>query len=325
MIFWLGAWGQNWPILVLYKSLPHDNWRIMIFILLLSHHQEMFDVILDENQLEDACEHLGEFLEAYWKATHPQIPSPKLPIKIHSITTRNALAQLKAAGQSGIPGQGPNLSRHNTAPTARPVGPIRARSLDRDQEHKSPDRHQRVDVQNHRTHVQTEHRTDYEDNMHAAVHGGSHAQHDAPHGHMERIRESRMHEDDDYPPSRQRYDERDEYSSSRPHHNDRQHRDMDRDYHRSREDMVDYRHRDYDRGRDYTDRPSEMDMDYRPARGDRENPRRGHSKERISLERLDSSERDLDRGYGSERNQKYPPIKHGSIAIWRRIAGKRGV
>jgi hypothetical protein len=54
-------------------------------------------------------------------------------------------------------------------------------------------------------------------------------------------------------------------------------------------------------------------MDYRPVRG--ENPRRGHSKERIHLERLDSSERDLDRGYGSERNQKYPPIKHGSIAI----------
>ncbi|KAL8603576.1 Voltage-dependent L-type calcium channel subunit beta-2 [Nucella lapillus] len=154
---------------------------------------EMFDVILDENQLDDACEHLAEYLEAYWRAAHP--PSMTQPSP-HSVD-RNL-----ASPSSPDP-----LSRHNTMPTHM----AHSHSFERhpNSSHSPPDH---MDPHGSDFERDTHHRhtyhggggsADYDTYSHEHEGGRSHDRHGRDHEHIDSRDKHSSPRGSKYPPLRQ--------------------------------------------------------------------------------------------------------------------------
>ncbi|KAG7524746.1 voltage-dependent L-type calcium channel subunit beta-3-like isoform X2 [Solea senegalensis] len=145
---------------------------------------EMFDVILDENQLTDACEHIADYLESYWRATHPPEMEP-----VNAVVARLAENTLPTS-PSGIPDEHKNKkasapkrkgSRENHLDQHPPTAQAQEQRAEEGQREEEEEEEERL----LRTEPKRLQHTHHHHHHHRRMEHHSHPQHSQTHGGME--------------------------------------------------------------------------------------------------------------------------------------------
>ncbi|XP_034742596.1 voltage-dependent L-type calcium channel subunit beta-2b isoform X1 [Etheostoma cragini] len=134
---------------------------------------EMFDVILDENQLTDACEHIADYLESYWRATHPpEMEPPNAMVAQLAENTLPTSPSAKPDGQKNKKSAAPKRkgSQENHLDQEQPLAPAKEQRADEGQkkeeepllmtepkrpQHTHHHHHRRMEHHSHSQHNQT--------------------------------------------------------------------------------------------------------------------------------------------------------------------------